>query len=497
MKFNIETRPTTNWSGDAVVLPCLDEKILSHPATDALLRKLGPSLPKLLKKAEFKGKAGDSYLYPTQGKIPFDFILLMGLGASRELSTEVFCKAAAWSAQEIDRCKGKKIVSLLALAASKSRKLPVAEVGRALAEGVLLGMYQFNKYKSKKSGSPVLARVDYVVDRKQRNDFRAGLTRGERIAQGVVLARDLINTPSLDKPPAFLGQEARRIRGVRTRVFDHRKIRRMGMGALYGVGRGSSNPPVLVEMHYRPRGRVKRRVAIVGKGIVFDSGGLSLKPAKSMETMKDDMSGAAAVLGVMKVLPALRLPIEVYGIMACAENMPDGGAQRPGDVVRAYNGKTIEVLNTDAEGRLALADALSYVSKHRRVDYIIDLATLTGAALVALGDLYTAALGTDRDLMKRLIDAGEACGEKIWELPLAEEYNEEMKSLVADMQNIGGPWGGTINGALFLKNFVPEKSKWVHLDIAGPSWANKPWAYSPKGGTGIMVRTLIEFLSRL
>ncbi len=496
MKFNLETRPAGKWSGDVLVLPYMDEKFLSHHWVDGVLKKIGPTLQKILKKSEFKGKSGDLYSFPPAGKVPFEHIFVLGLGKSKELDGETFCKAAARSAQEADKFRAKTLVSLIPLAAGK--KIQARDAGQALAEGVILGLYQFNRYKSQKNDKRTLQSVHYVLGQKgQEAPFREGLRKGETVSQGVLLARDLINTPSLDKPPARLGQEARKCRGIRTRVYDERKIKRMGMGALYGVGRGSSNPPVFVEMHYRPRSRVRKRVALVGKGIVFDSGGLSLKPAKSMETMKDDMSGAAAVLGVMKVLPQLKLPVEVYGYLTCAENMPDGGAQRPGDVVKAYNGKTIEVLNTDAEGRLALADALSFVSKHRKVDYIIDLATLTGAALVALGDLYTAALGTDRELLQKLIRAGEHCGEKIWELPLAEEYNDEMKSQVADLQNIGGPWGGTNNGALFLKNFVPEKSKWVHLDIAGPSWANRPWAYSPKGGTGIMVRTLIRFLSQL
>jgi leucyl aminopeptidase len=288
---------------------------------------------------------------------------------------------------------------------------------------------------------------------------------------------------------------AKGLRGIRTSVFDHRKIQRIGMGALYGVGMGSANPPVLIEMHYKPKGRIRKRVALVGKGITFDSGGLSLKPPASMETMKDDMAGAAAVIATMKMLPSWKPSVEVWGYVASAENMPDGKAQRPGDVVKAYNGKTIEVLNTDAEGRLALADALSYVTKHRKVDYIIDIATLTGAALVALGDTITAALGTDEELIKKLRDAGEFAGEKIWELPLEQSYMDEMKSGVADIKNIGGRYGGTINGALFLKNFVDEKAKWVHLDIAGPSWANKAWDYCPIGGTGIMVRTFLKFLS--
>ncbi|MFO1463552.1 MAG: leucyl aminopeptidase [bacterium] len=495
MKFSLESRPSSVGSGDLLVLPVLDEKPFAHAAINALLKKLGQVPLKLLKKEEFKGEAGDSRMFATHGKLPFDYVLFMGLGSAKKASLENLRKAASKSAQAAERIKAKKMVSLLPLALDK--KIPAQDAGQAYAEGVLLGLYRFEKYKSKKEKAGPLQEVRYLLgDAKSAKPFQAGLKAGELISQGVNYARDLINTPARDKPPEFLGREAKKIRGLRTKVFHHRQLQRLGMGALYGVGMGSPNPPVFVEMHYRPRGRVKKRIAIVGKGITFDSGGLSLKPAKSMETMKDDMSGAATILAVMRLLPALKLPVEVYGYIASAENMPDGGAQRPGDVVKAYNGKTIEVLNTDAEGRLALADALSYLTKHRKVDYIIDVATLTGAALVALGDLYTAALGTDAELIRKLKDCGEECGEKVWELPLAEEYAEEMKSQVADIQNIGGPYGGTINGALFLKNFVAEKAKWVHLDIAGPSWANKPWAYAPKGGTGIMVRTFLRLFSK-
>jgi len=494
MKFSTESRPSSLGSGDLLVLPFLDEKPLSHSAVSAVLKKLGPVPLQLLKKEEFKGDAGDSRLFAAKGKLPFDYVMFMGLGSGKKGSLENLRKAASKSAQAADRLKAKKVVSLLPLALDK--KVDARDAGQAYAEGVVLGLYRFEKYKSKKNKDAGIKEVRYVLgDAKAAKSFQAGLKAGEAISIGVNYARDLINTPARDKPPEFLGREAKKIRGVRTKVFNHRQLQRIGMGALYGVGMGSPNPPVFVEMHYRPKGRVKKRIAIVGKGITFDSGGLSLKPAKSMETMKDDMSGAATVLGVMKLLPTLKLPVEVYGYLASAENMPDGGAQRPGDIVKAYNGKTIEVLNTDAEGRLALADALSWVTKHRKVDYIVDIATLTGAALVALGDLYTAALGTDADFINKMQAVGEECGEKIWELPLAEEYAEEIKSQIADIQNIGGPYAGTINGALFLKHFVDENAKWVHLDIAGPSWANKPWAYAPKGGTGIMVRTLLRLFS--
>jgi len=496
MKLSVETKSFSQWSGDLLVLPFMDKKLFSHSFTDAINKKLDGLVIKLLRKEEFKGQLSETRLFATYGKVKFDYVLVVGLGASKELTIEKIRQATSRAAQAAEKLKCKTVVSLLPLACAK--KMDPKELGQACGEGPSLGLHRFEKYKSKKNSDSSLRVLRYVLDGvKSGRSFASGLRLGATVSAGVLFARDLVNTPSLDKPPERLGREAKKLRGVRTRVFNHRQIKKMGMGALYGVGQGSANPPVLIEMHYKPKGRIKKRVALVGKGIVFDSGGLSLKPPHAMETMKEDMAGAAAVLGVMKILTQTQPPVEVYGVVAAAENMPDGAAQRPGDVVKAYNGKTIEVLNTDAEGRLALADALSYVTKHRKVDYIIDLATLTGAALVALGDLYTAALGTDAQLIDLLKQAGEHCGEEIWELPLEQEYAEEMKSPLADLKNIGGRWGGTINGGLFLQNFVHKNAKWVHLDIAGPSWANKPWAYCPKGGTGIMVRTLLRFLSQL
>jgi leucyl aminopeptidase len=496
MQINLETKSASQWSGDLLALPFFDKKPFSHPATRSINSKLEGICKKILQRSGYKGEKGQNRLIPTFGKLHFDYVLVVGLGDLKKLTLEDLRRAAAQVAKEADSQKGKRILSLLSLV--NPPKQGHEAVAQVLTEGTCLALHRFDKFKGKKGEKSKLQRVSFVVSgEKSQREFRRGIQLGQWGSEGTLLARDLVNTPSRDKPPEYLGRISKGLKGIRTRVFDHRKIKRMGMGALYGVGMGSSYPPVFIEMHYKPRGRIKKRVALVGKGITFDSGGLSLKPPNSMETMKDDMAGAAAVIGAMKMLPKFKPSVEVWGYVASAENMPDGKAQRPGDVVKAYNGKTIEVLNTDAEGRLALADALSYVTKHRKVDYIIDIATLTGAALVALGDMITAALGTDDELLKQLREAGEFTGEKIWELPLELSYMDEMKSGTADIKNIGGRYGGTINGALFLKNFVDEKAKWVHLDIAGPSWANKAWDYCPVGGTGLMVRTFLKFLSDL
>lgn len=495
MKITLETRSPAQSSGDLLVIPFIDKKLLSHSSLGFINQKF-PDLGKLLKKAQFKGDVGSGRLIPTLGKLRFEYVFVIGLGESKKLTAEVLRKAAGLCTKEAKQNKIKKMVSTVPLVPHQG--MNPKEMGQALTEGTLLASYRFEKFKGKKGDKDTLSQVSfYISGAKAVKELRAGMRVGEATSAGTCLARDMVNTPPRDLYPEQIGRMAKQLKGIRTRVFNHRQIKKMGMGALYGVGMGSSKPPVLIEMHYKPRGRVKKRVAIVGKGITFDSGGLSLKPPHFMETMKDDMAGSAAVLGTMKVLPAVKPHVEVWGYIASAENMPDGKAQRPGDVVKAYNGKTVEVLNTDAEGRLALADALSYITKHRKVDYIIDAATLTGAALVALGDSISAVLGTDEELIQKLIAAGKFSGEKIWELPLEEDYAEGFKSEVADLKNIGGKYGGTINGGLFLKNFVAEKAKWAHLDIAGPAWAYKPGPYHFTGGTGAMVRTFLRFLEEL
>lgn len=495
LKLAVETQRPTQWSGQALVVPFVGNKLLDHKLLKPIYQKV-PQVAKWLKDSGFKGKAGSLKSIAPLSTTKFSQILVVGLGEKKKITLECLRRAAATAVKEAQANQVKKLVSALSLVEIDTAN--TKERGQALAEGSQLALYRFEKFKGKKGEKGTLTQVQFVVDgAKEQRDFRAGLKVGDAGSEGGMLARDLVNAPPRDMTPVALAQVSKKLKGIRTRVFDHRQIKKMGMGALYGVGMGSDNPPVLIEMHYKPKGRIKKRVALVGKGITFDSGGLSLKPPQGMETMKDDMAGSAAVIATMGALAKTQPNVEVWGYVASAENMPDGRAQRPGDVVKAYNGKTIEVLNTDAEGRLALADALSYVTKHRQVDYIIDTATLTGAALVALGDVITAAIGTDQKLVDLLKEAGEFTGEKIWQLPMAEEYWEGFKSEVADMRNIGGRFAGTINGALFLKNFVSEKAKWVHLDIAGPSWAYKPSAYTSLGGTGVMVRTFLRFISQL
>ena len=490
LKFTIQSRDLTTVKTDLLVVNMHDGKIDTHTFANRVDKKLGGELRRLVKREKFEGKSGQAKLVNTHGKILADYVLLLGLGEKKSFNLEIVRKGAGRIVQIARQIRAGTVTT-----AAHGGHLGVFSKGacaQAVVEGILLASYNFNRYK-KKEGSEIKSVGILCPDRSKIPEVRKSIERGEAVSRGTCLARDLINTPARDMTPADLGRAARGLRGVRTRLFNTAWIKRMGMGAYYGVAMGSKYPPVFIEMHYRPAGRPKKKIALVGKGVTFDSGGLSLKPPKHMETMKDDMSGAAAVIGLMSVIARLKPKVEVWGFVAAAENMPDANAQRPGDIVRAMNGKTIEVLNTDAEGRLTLADAVFYASK-KKPDYLVDAATLTGACLVALGERISGIMGNDKTLVKKLIESGEKTGEKLWELPLADDYKEELKSPIADLKNVGGNYAGTINGGLFIQEFIGGR-KWAHLDIAGPSFTERPREYETRGGTGVMVRTFAEFLS--
>ena len=494
MKFITNTRDLITIKTDLLVVNMHDGKIDAHTFANRIDKKLGGELQKLIKREKFEGKAGQIKLLNTHGKIPAGYVMVLGLGDKKDFNLEIVRKGAGKIVQTAQQIRAAHITT-----AAHGGHLGVfskAECTEAVVEGIRLASYLFDRYKKKpKDAVEIKEAVILCPDRSKIPEVKKGIERGTLLADGVCLARDLINTPALHMTPMELARTAKALKGVRTRTYNAAQIRRMKMGAYWGVAKGSINPPVFIEMHYRPAGKPKKKIALIGKGVTFDSGGLSLKPPKFMETMKDDMSGAAAVIGYMSVIARLKPKVEVWAFVAAAENMPDATAQRPGDVVTAMNGKTIEVLNTDAEGRLTLADAVCYAVK-KKPDYMVDVATLTGACLVALGERISGIMGNDKNLVKKLIEAGQKTGEKIWELPLADEYKEELKSPIADLKNTGGSYGGTINGGLFIQEFV-GKNKWAHIDIAGPSWTDKPREYESRGGTGVMVRTFAEFVDSL
>ncbi|MGH7355474.1 MAG: leucyl aminopeptidase, partial [Candidatus Rokuibacteriota bacterium] len=418
-------------------------------------------------------------------------VVLVGLGRRDEVTAETLRRAAAVGLRRA-RDLGARAVAIEAF----GERVPVRRRAHALVEGALLAAYAFDRYKREKSDKRVETVRLVESDRRLQREAADGARRGETFAQGTWLARDLINTPAIDLHPADLARQAAQVARagrLRLRVYDRSACRRLGMGAFLGVAAGSAQPPKFIHLTYTPRGRARRRIAVIGKGITFDSGGLDLKSADGMLRMKYDMAGAGAVLGIMRALPALRPPVEVHGLVAACENMPSGTAIRPGDVLRAMNGTSIEIGNTDAEGRLTLADAICYARERVKADEIIDMATLTGACVVALGTLCAGLMSNDQTLAQRVLVAAEAAGERVWQLPLIEEYKDQFKGDVGDLNNTGGRNAGAITAGLFLKEFAGT-TPWAHLDIAGPAFAEKDLPLGPKGATGMAVRTLLEYL---
>ncbi|MCA9509826.1 MAG: leucyl aminopeptidase, partial [Myxococcales bacterium] len=369
---------------------------------------------------------------------------------------------------------------------------------QALAEGVLLGCYRFDHYKEKRDDAPPAA-VTLVIDgATDAAAARRGADAGVAIATAQNLARDLSNEPPNELTPARLATAARataREVGLRCRVLEPAQMKKLGMGAILAVGQGSANPPRMIVLEHVPKRRASRAptLCIVGKGITFDTGGISIKPSAAMHEMKHDMSGAAAVVGALRAAAVLELPLHVVGVIGAAENMPSGTAYRPGDVVRAMSGKTIEILNTDAEGRVVLADALHYAISEFEPDAVVDLATLTGACVVALGPWATGVFTRDDALAREIVDAGAACGETMWRMPLFPEHARAMKSSVADLKNAGSRDAGASTAAGFLQAFAGDRS-WAHLDIAGTAWGDKSAGWDVPGASGVGVRTLVAWM---
>ena len=469
------------------------EKRAEEALVRRLDRRLRGGLLARIKKGQFTGAEGSSLLYTTSGMLPAANLLLIGMGKAEEIDTDSWRKAGARARREAFGLGAGEIAFFFS-----PDKEPESAAG-AIVEGIALASYQFSRYRSEQKPSRAIDRLTLLRPGLRRSE---GLARSVRLAMdlapGVFIARDLVNEPPSVKAARYLGEQAERYcrgRGLSVEVWGKKKIQAMNLAGLLAVNRGSTEEPRFIIIRYRPAGRAKKKVALVGKGITFDSGGLSLKTAKSMETMKLDMAGGAAIIGAMSRLPGLRPQVEVTGYIPTTDNVPSGSAQKPGDIIRYLNGKTIEVLNTDAEGRLILADGLALAAK-QRPDCIINLATLTGACMVALGTEVAGVFGNHQPLVDTLIRCGKEAGEKFWQLPLVKEYREEIKSSVADMKNIGGAYGGAITAALILQEFV-DGVPWAHLDIAGPAFAEKELPTCPRGGTGFGVRTLLRFLSTL
>jgi leucyl aminopeptidase len=486
---------------DLVAVPVFEEDLGKGGRIAELDRALDGHLAAAVKEERFRAKPESTLLLATVGRLPSKRVLLVGLGpksgaariaASGYEALRVAAGAAARGARKAGAAK-------LALALAPPFDAPGAV--RAAVEGALLGAYRFDRFKSKQDGeakAPARLAIALPAGAAGARVAKESVRLGRAIGEAVAWARDLVNEPPMVCTPARLAKAAEEVakdRGLTVEVQGPRDIAKLGMGMFQGVARGSSEEPRLVRVSYTPKKGVKGKpVVLVGKAITFDSGGLSLKPTDSMVTMNSDMAGSAAVLATMRVVAELAPQFPVHAVLGACENMPGGRAYKPSDILTAFNGKTVEITNTDAEGRLVLGDVLAWAVKTFEPAAIVDVATLTGACVVALGHTTSGVFGPDGKVVDGVLAAARAAGEDFWRLPMTESVKENLKSEVADLKNAGERWGGAISAAWFLREFVGE-TPWAHLDIAGPAHSGKERGYVAKGGTGVAVRTLVEFVS--
>ncbi len=487
-------------TGVAVVGALEGGKLL--PSAAKLDKKLGGAIKRAIKTSRFNGKDGQSLTVMSPGGSRLDSVLVAGAGKPGHADALSMQKLGGLIYGALGN-SGSKVATVLIDSLEKAKISP-AEMAVAVAEGARLRSYRFDKYRKKNNdngnGKPTL--IALTIRCRGASKAKAAFQARDKVAQGVFMTRDLVTEPPNIIYPATLAKRCHELTKLRVKVetLGETQMKRLGMGALLGVGQGSMRESKLVVMQWRGlKGRAPKKgpgakpyqpVCFVGKGVTFDTGGISLKPSDGMEDMKYDMGGSGVVIGLMKALAGRRARVNAVGVIALAENMPGSGAQRPSDVVTSMSGQTIEVLNTDAEGRLVLADALHYAATRFKPKFIVDLATLTGAIIVSLGDKYAGLFSDNDKLAEQLIEAGQKTGERVWRMPLGEEYDKMLKSDIADMKNIsGGRGGGSITAAQFLKRFV-GRTPWAHLDIAGVTWAKKDMDLAPKGATAFGVRLL-------
>jgi leucyl aminopeptidase len=460
-------------------------------------RALDGAISRLIKQGDIKGKLNELTLLHSLGKLPADRIAITGLGKKQELTISKVRNAVA----ETCRYLRKKGVTSIASGAQGAgiKGINKENAAQAVTEGALLGLYAFRRYITKKENDlGEIKRLLIIDNEREKSLSERAISKGRIMAEAANWARDLVNEPSNYMTPTQMADAARQLAqkyGLQVEVLEKEKMAELGMGGLLGVAQGSQQPPKFIILNYKGRDTNEIDIALVGKGITFDSGGISIKPSEGMADMKGDMAGGASVMATLIAIAQLKPKINVTALVPATENLPSGTALKPGDILTAMNDKTIEVLNTDAEGRLILADALSYANK-LRAKSIVDVATLTGACMVALGRICTGVFSNNQPLAEKVIAAGNETGEYAWQLPMFEEYREQIKSDIADIKNIGNRYGGAITAAKFLEEFV-NKTPWVHLDIAGTYETDKEKGHLVKGATGIPVRTLVNLVLSL
>ena len=482
---------------DAIVLGIFEG--IKRPRGDisTVNKALDGAISQLIHVGGIKGKLGEVTIIHSLGKITPERVVLVGLGKRSELTPEKIRIAVAEVSRVLQK-KGVKHIATTPLGADLN-KISVQSAAQAIAEGTILGLYTFRKYFTKESEPGQLEELT-VVERSRSAiaAIKQGLEEGKIIAEATNFARDMVNEPANYMTPTQMAEEARKTADkyrLELTVLERDDMQKLGMGALLGVARGSDQPPKFIILKYRGNSSKDIGIALIGKGITFDSGGISLKPSENMGSMKTDMAGGASVIAAMRAIAQLKPKINVIAIVGATENLPSGNALKPADVLTAMNGKTIEIESTDAEGRLTLADALGYANQ-QGAKRVVDIATLTGGCVTALGDVATGAFTNNQTLVDKVIAAGAEVGDKIWQMPMYEDYKEQNKSDVADIKNTGGRKASPITAALFIGEFAGE-TPWVHLDIAGTSYLDKPRGYYGKGATGVPIRTLVKLVLTL
>jgi len=472
------------------------------PEIIELCKKLGGAIEQVVKLGDFKGKEGTSTVIYGDGRIGAERVLLVGLGEQKKATIDTVRKAAALAA---GKAVGMKVQTMtIAFHGAFGARFDLGLLAQAIAEGIYKGSYRYDEYVTSEEDSRKDSLAVELIDKDPAKTKRLenGLATGVIIGKAQSYARTVANRPGNVINPPALAEEAKKLAkrtaGLSCTVLDEKQMAKLGMGGILAVGSGSKTPPRFIVVRYAPRNKSARKlptVAFVGKAITFDSGGISIKPAQNMEQMKLDKTGGIAVLAAAKAAAEMKLPVNLYAIVPCAENMPGGSSYRPGDIVTTYSGKTVEIQNTDAEGRMILCDALHYAVK-QNCDIIIDIATLTGACMIALGTHKAGLMSNDERLSRDLQKAAETSGEKVWPLPCGDEYAEEMKSKIADLKNTGSRWGGACTAAAFLRQFT-EKKKWAHLDIAGVDCIEKSNESQAEGASAFGVRLLATYLINL
>ena len=496
MDVKVTTQSCKNIDVQALAIPVFKDEKPTEGLLKMLDEAMGGLISSVIASEEFAAKEGETAYFHLSGKtLNARRLLLIGCGERDEYKARQVAQMAGTAARFL-RSKSAKTIAVVPRVEGDAER-----AAQTVVEGAIMGLFEPDKYRTREKEERELERIEVVVEGADTKPLQRAVERGRIIGESVNFTRDLANEPGGYMTPTILAERAKEVAkkfGLAVDVLDQKRMEKLGMGSLLGVSRGSDEPPKLIVLKYEPAKANKQAkgelLALVGKGITFDSGGISLKPGENMELMKYDMTGAATVIGCMRAIAQLKPAIPVLGLAPCSENLPSGKATKPGDILRAMTGKTIEVINTDAEGRLVLADAIAYAKKLGATQ-IIDMATLTGAVSIALGDVNTAILGTDQILIEGVIAAGREVGERFWQLPLDKEYSNQIKSDIADIKNVGGKKAGTITAAAFLKEFADDTS-WAHLDIAGTAWGDPATPYRAKGPTGIAVRTLIEFVER-